>query len=758
MNMTRLRFFVIAVAFCFAALFLNIPFSVGQGIPVTPEAESDTEPDAINPLRISVNTTEVRLDVVVVDNKGRPITDLTADDFEVYQDKLPQDVTSSIYISDQSKALVSPTASRKDAPNLLPYSVPATILKEEEVRRTILFVVDNLSMSGQNLYDAKKMTIGHFLDRQMQPGDLVAVMHTGYGNSALNMFSSDKKRISQRADSIPNQGFAGGCYGDFAPMIYDNQLSTLSYSIRALKDMPGRKIIFFVTACPYIQNPFDNFTTLLESGGSNLTRVSEIAKNPYEKYAVPFERLTDEALRAGVVVHSLDVRGVGGTDPRDFSGAKNPLPDKTGGIFVTGSNYMLKGIGDDANNMIAGYYLVSYVPPPSTFELNKKDVYHHVNINVKRKGAVVYTRDGFYGRTGSETDSKKPPANTLANAIFSPFQYADLNVNMVAGYIKGPRPGYVVNGPGRGYVVNYPDYVVRTWIHLDSKDLKIVETEDGGARIDLETTCLTSDINGYVHDLKEIKYSFDIKHENRAENIAWIQKHGLRFSLLLPVKKPGSYTIHIAIRDAESGKVGSAYQFVEIPDLKKKRMSMSSIFMVTSADDIVWMSKNVMMELTKGMFFPMLYQDEGIRSPALRTYSPEDRLQTFAVLYNTDPRALSRSEIEIQSILYKDGVELLSGEPIPVAAPGNERMATEEGISILRRFTMGTDIQPGDYLLQLLVTDKKNSEKRDGKGLSPKEPGLVKKIFRAYINEPIDYSSENKGVASQVLSFTITEK
>ena len=511
----------------------------------------------------------------------------------------------------------------------------------------------------------------------------------------------------------------------------------------------------FLTSCPYIQNPYDIFTTPNEEGRSEFTRESERAKNPYERYAVPFERLAEDAMRAGVVVHSLDVRGLGGTDSRDYSGALNPLPAKTGGIFVANSNFFVNGIGDDANNMIAGYYLVSYATPPSTLEHSKKDVYNSVTIKVNRKGAVVYTRDGFYGRTESETDSRRPPANTLANAIFSPFQFADLNVNMVAGYVKGPKSGYVYTGPVRGYVT-YPDYFVRAWIHVDSKDVMIVETEDGGARINLETVLLTSDINGNVHDLREIKYTFNIEPGKKSENIAWIQKHGLRFSLLLPVKKPGYYNVHIAVRDAESGKVGSAYQFVDIPDLKKSGLAMSSIFMITSADDLAWMRSDVMKELSAGAF-SLVFQDENVRSPALRTYSSGDRLQTLAMLYNADSKAVERSEIEMQSILYKDGVELCSDEPMPVT-PGRD--GTIEGIPILQRFTTGTDIQPGDYLLQLLVTDKKNSDKRDKQGIAPKEEvGLLKKLIRAYINEPMDYSSgNNKGVASQVLSFTFMEE
>ena len=458
--MTHYRFFGIATAFCIGLLFIHLPFSIAQDVAVSQMTESDDESEPMDPLMIKVSANEIRLDVVVVDNRGRPITDLTADDFEIYQDKLPQDVTSSVYVSNQSEAAARSAASRKDAPNLL--RLPATTLKEEEVRRTIVFVVDNLSMWSDHLYNAK-MGIKLFLEKQMQPGDLVAIIRTSYGTSALNMFSSDKRQISMRTDAIPNQGLPDGCYGDFAPMIYDNQISTLSYSIRALKNMPGRKILFFTTSCPSIQSPFDNFTTPDEGGGSVITRESERAKNPYERYANPFDRLADEALRAGVVIHSLDARGLEiEKNPDDFGAAINPLSAKTGGIYVENSNFFLGGIGRDANNMIAGYYLLSYVPPPSTFEPGNKDVYNRVTVRVKRRGAVVHTRDGFYGRTESETGFAAPSANPLRDALFSLFEYADLDVNIAAGYIKSPKSGYLV----------------RSWIHLDSKDVKIVETED----------------------------------------------------------------------------------------------------------------------------------------------------------------------------------------------------------------------------------------------------------------------------------------
>jgi hypothetical protein len=299
-----------------------------------------------------------------------------------------------------------------------------------------------------------------------------------------------------------------------------------------------------------------------------------------------------------------------------------------------------------------------------------------------------------------------------------------------------------------------PEYLLRAWIHLDPKDVEIVETEDGGARIDLATICLTADINGQVHDLREIKYTYNLEPEKKAGNIAWIQKHGIRFTLLLPVKKPGAYTVHMSIRDEGSGKVGSAYQFVEIPDLKKKGLEISNIFTLTSADDLVWMRSDAAKELAQGVFSPAV-QDEDVRSPALRTHKIGDGFYTLAMLYNADSKAVSRSEIEIQSILYKDGKEFLRLDPMPAAS---NRIENIEGIPLLRRFTLGSEIPPGDYLLQILATDKKNSEKRDGEGIASREKkGLFSRIVNAYLGTDKEYNEKDKGVAYQILSFSVVE-
>ena len=56
------------------------------------------------------------------------------------------------------------------------------------------------------------------------------------------------------------------------------------------------------------------------------------------------------------------------------------------------------------------------------------------------------------------------------------------------------------------------------------------------------------------------------------DNPTWVGENNIRFTFLLPVKRSGSYYVLAAVKDMASEKMASAYQFVEIPDLKKKQL------------------------------------------------------------------------------------------------------------------------------------------------------------------------------------------
>jgi VWFA-related protein len=706
-------------------------------------------------IRIAVE--EVRIDAVVLDKKGHQVTDLTAKDFELYQDGYQEDIVSCKYVSDQPAPAPKSTMSPRDAKKIQP--IPTGKLAREDVHRVIVFVVDDLSMDFENMHFAR-MGIKKFVENQMQPGDLVAILRTSYGNSALQMFLSDKQQLLSRIDALewgPNAGRA--LPEDQLHPVFDGQVAAMRYGIRAVKDMPGRKALAVMTAQPELG---------MTSGTGTNSTITSVYENLYSKQ---FNELADDALRAGVVIHLLDIRGteapslefatsspvsmfgmapaVSAVNPtigmrgtpvnaappptvasrsgntattetqqrqrlesitasdmarlsssplnsaagplgrgggRGFSFSRAPLklisvPDKTGGLFIENKNFFLNGIGD-VNDALKGYYLLSYVPGPGTFSNSTKSVYHHIVVNVKRRGSTVHTRDGFYGLTDTAEESPQVP-NALRDAIFSPFDNSELKINIASGYIHDAKSGYMV----------------RSWLHLDAKELQVEKRETGNI-ISLKTVCLTSDIKGNINDPSIMTYEFAVKDEN----LAWIKENGIKFSLLFPIRRPGPYYIRVAVQDGASKKVGSAYEFVTIPDLNKGRLAMSNMFIINSDEDASWVWLGTTKEPTQKVLIPALQREQS-RTPALRNYLPGESLEYMALVYNAN-RQGKNPDLESQIFLYRDGREIVKGEPQVVDLSG---LSDFNKIPVRKKLVLGEDMQEGNYVLQLLIRDKDKS-------------------------------------------------
>jgi hypothetical protein len=80
----------------------------------------------------------------------------------------------------------------------------------------------------------------------------------------------------------------------------------------------------------------------------------------------------------------------------------------------------------------------------------------------------------------------------------------------------------------------------------------------------------------------------------------------------------------------------------------------------------------------------------------------------MAVIYNAEFEKESRPELEIQSVLYKDGTELFRSASKPIELAGT---ASFDRIPIMQKLTLGSDLKEGDYVLQLIATDKQKKKK-----------------------------------------------
>jgi hypothetical protein len=372
-----------------------------------------------------------------------------------------------------------------------------------------------------------------------------------------------------------------------------------------------------------------------------------------------------------------------------------PLSEKTGGLFVTESNFFVtpSGIGR-ASEMIKGYYLLTYIPPFDTFSKDSKNAYTDIQVKVKRPGCEVHTRNGFF-RTPGSIFTPYENISSLQEAIYSPFRYNDLKINIVSGFIDDSQKGYLLQSS----------------LHVDAKDLNIDESKNGKRSISLEGVCITSNIDNVIQDSSAQHYDYSFT----KEEIPWIKEHGLRYSIALPVKKPGSYYVRAAMKDLASGKIGSAYQFIEIPDLKKGRLTLSNIFIVNRDEDLPWL-RSESAELS-----PDVKKDSG-KSAAIQNYAPGETIEYAAVIYNAKTSENQKPDLESQFTLFGNGKELAKGNAETVDLNGVRDFTR---IPMRKKLALEQSLQPGDYILLLQITDK--------------------------------LASKNKNLASQSLSFKLTK-
>ena len=143
------------------------------------------------------------MDAVVTDSSGKPVTNLKPEDFEVLQDGKSQKITNFefIRVRDPLRAFdasVLPTPRNATPPP------PETALKQQDIRRTIALVVDDLGLSSDSIVRIRE-SLKKWVDFEMQPGDLVAVVRTNAGVGTLQQFTNDKRMLYSAIDMIRYQ-------------------------------------------------------------------------------------------------------------------------------------------------------------------------------------------------------------------------------------------------------------------------------------------------------------------------------------------------------------------------------------------------------------------------------------------------------------------------------------------------------------------------------------------------------------------------
>jgi hypothetical protein len=146
---------------------------------------------------------------------------------------------------------------------------------------------------------------------------------------------------------------------------------------------------------------------------------------------------------------------------------------------------------------------------------------------------------------------------------------------------------------------------------------------------------------------------------------------GLDYVVHVPLKQAGSYDVRVAVRDKSTGKLGTASQFVQVPVMKPEILALSGILLHAAKDP----------------------------PDALRVFHSGQNLTYDCQILNPKLERATRSpKVEAQVTIYRDGKGLTPGKTIPVGS-ASQRLSTGGTIEI------GPTYPPGDYVLQLTVTD-----------------------------------------------------
>ena len=563
------------------------------------------------------------------------------------------------------------------------------------------------------------------------------------GTPDENESTADRRRREGTTSAAASSSFRGNeqsrlqGINEFRDTLFTvGTLGALNFVVRGLKDLPGRKAAVLFSDGISIFNSESN-------AGDRSGRVMEAMR-----------QLVDHANRASVVIYSIDTRGLQPTmqasdnttggpivnnpigPPSAVTGVGNITPDlygqqvlgartaelfegqnglsylarETGGIAVFNNNDLNRGIRRALED-ITGFYLIGYRPEESSFETSSGHRrFNSWTIKVKdRPNLKVRTRGGFIGFAEEQTRNKnRTPGEQLMAALLSPFSVRGLDLKLTSVFMNDATLGSTM----------------KSMLLMDAEKLTFTKRSDGKFETVFNVIAVTLGDSGAVTDqitrVEKIIVSQDTLERFVSE--------GMVYGLNIPISKPGAYMLRIAVRDAASGRIGSASQYVEVPNVSKDRMTLSSLIISGNNPEGNVRPKTAkeLLKSVLAMAAPvdkspasvataapvivaggegMVGTEDPKASPASRLFRTKMYLNFACIIYNgKDGKA--KGPFTTQVRLFHEGREVFDGGPVPLDM---SQQADMKRLVATRRLFLGTVLVEGDYVLHLTVTNQSGS-------------------------------------------------
>lgn len=656
------------------------------------------------------------IDAVVVDERGRHVRDLTADDFEVVQQGKTHPVRQALYVpagtTVASAAAAPPRTETAPPAAAAPGRVSTGILSRNASPapdpRVMAIVVDDLGLSFESIAGARR-ALTKFVNDEVGPGDLVAILRSSGGVGTLQQFTTDKRLLHAAIGRLNWTVLSRSGVTAFAPIVPGGflfppatsgtaevedensmdglrtsmsaagSLGALDYIIRGVETLSGRKSVVFIS-----------------EGLRLFTKPEGMETQGAGRVWNTFTRVMDRANRAGVVVYTMDARGLvsGGLSAEDNPRPESALPgppgttstvgdplgeivtqnlkerlaylrdtqealtyiaEQTGGFAVLNTNDLAAGlrrVRDDAG----GYYLLGFEGAPAS--LRSWDP-GRVTVRVKRPGLRVRARKGLFGPSDPGRERPDTSGDPLIMAALSPFSAGALDVRLTALFAHDAKQGSFV----------------RSLFFIDPAGVRFTQRADGRHVANLTLALLAIDDEGQM--AAQWRRAVDLQLTDATYELA--KNRGILYTATIPLKKAGAYQLRVAVRDESTIALGSGSQFVEVPAVGKGRVAISGI-VLQGADATP------------------------VAEPAVRIFQQGGEAVYACEIYDG---AANKGPLTTTTAVIRDGKIVHQEAPVPVELKG--RRASVHTVPVVGRVPLRT-LSPGSYTLQITAARVRNGK------------------------------------------------
>jgi len=604
---------------------------------------------------LRIETELVQIDAVVTDKQGKLARDLKRADFELFDDGKKQEI-AHFAIGTAAQPARWLAVEKKPAEKRVADATPVEI----RAGRYVVIAVDDFHLAPENLMIAKR-TLQRFINDQMVGGDQVAIATTSGNIGMFQQFTDERDVLERAVNRLSIQQRTATSSSD-VPRITDYQaelidtgdMDALELAVqeilrqepmpappqaagrggmnatglggvgspreRAIQQAQSRARSIVAQNAHYTRATLSNLESVIRNLGALTGRKMLVLLSDgfylggnSSSQIYDMRRIIDAATRAGVVIYSIDARGLvaippGGSASDSFGGddinlpgararvesrgvqAKldglNALARDTGGTLFNNSNDLSLGLQRvlDANET---YYVLAY--EPSTPYRDGR--FHKIEVRIAgRPDLTVRTRKGYFapsdktgdknGKTGDlaekSPDKRKEKSpekiaqqeqlekeKEMREGLGSLVPLREIPVEMAVDFFD-------VSQGSSGALVN---------LHVDASQLTL-RLLNGTHQSALDLLMALFDEKGKAAASFSERISVNIRPE-RLENAV---KNGFNYRRLMALK-PGFYQARMAIREEGSARMGSASKWVEIPDVGKKQLTLSGVLLSAGRED-----------------------------------------------------------------------------------------------------------------------------------------------------------------------------